>query len=118
MELLQAYFSVVRTAPADTGLAATPMSILASLVRIAMASARLLLQKHVLVSDAVLAIRLVEESICSLATWRRDSVFDQAVLQSAHSMPLDEHVALLQDILFAPGDKPGFTDVNIVGIEE
>jgi MCM AAA-lid domain len=67
MVLLQSYYTAARSASADAGQAEASSALLLSLLRLSMAAARLSLRSVVSVRDAMLAVRVAEESqqICS-----------------------------------------------------
>jgi DNA replicative helicase MCM subunit Mcm2 (Cdc46/Mcm family) len=63
MQLVQSYYTTLRSARVTAGHSDASSAVLCSLLRLSMASARLHLRSAVAVQDAMLAVRLMEESL-------------------------------------------------------
>lgn len=63
MQLVQSYYTTMRSARVMAGLSDTSSAVLCSLLRLSMASARLHLRSSVALRDAILAVRMMEESL-------------------------------------------------------
>jgi DNA replicative helicase MCM subunit Mcm2 (Cdc46/Mcm family) len=63
MQLVQSYYTTMRSARVMAGLSDTSSAVLCSLLRLSMASARLHLRSSVTLRDAILAVRMIEESL-------------------------------------------------------
>lgn len=65
MQLLQSYFTSVRTAHKQVGSTAVSTHTLCTLIRLSMAAARLQLHSSVTIADAMLALRMMEETFAA-----------------------------------------------------